>query len=245
MRGGAEAAVHAARLYLQDIDPSKAILKLDFKNAFNSIHRDKVLAAVLDHAQGLYPFIHSAYSSPLSLFWEDKTLLSAEGVQQGEHLGPLPFCLCIHHMGSQLQSELGFFFLDDGTLGGNVEDLRRDIEVVQRVGASVGLVLNTKKTEIISSSLETCNTILSYLPGAKIVNPSQSSLLGSSIGDVASITDLLQEKIIMLRRMGDRLKLLCTHDAILLLKHSFAIPKLIYNLRTALCCISFASAAGL
>ena len=112
MRGGAEAAVHAARLYLQDVDPSKAILKLDFKNAFNSI---------LDHAQGLYPFIHSAYSSPLSLFWEDKTLLSAEGVQQGEHLGPLPFCLCIHHMGSQLQSELGFFFLDDGTLGGNVE----------------------------------------------------------------------------------------------------------------------------
>ena len=81
VRGGAEAAIHAARLYLQDLDLDKAILKLDFKNAFNSIHRDKVLAAVLDHAQSLYPSLHSVYSSPSSLFWGDRTLEYAEGVQ--------------------------------------------------------------------------------------------------------------------------------------------------------------------
>ena len=34
---GAEAAVHAARLYLRESGPDKAIIKLDFKNAFNSI----------------------------------------------------------------------------------------------------------------------------------------------------------------------------------------------------------------
>ena len=37
VRRGAEAAVHAARLYLRDIEPRKAVLKLDFKNAFNTI----------------------------------------------------------------------------------------------------------------------------------------------------------------------------------------------------------------
>ena len=37
VKGGAEAAVHAARLYLRDLDPAKAIVKLDFKNAFNSL----------------------------------------------------------------------------------------------------------------------------------------------------------------------------------------------------------------
>ena len=40
VRGGAEAAVHATRLYLEDLAPDKAVLKLDFRNALNSIHRD-------------------------------------------------------------------------------------------------------------------------------------------------------------------------------------------------------------
>ena len=38
--------------------------------------------------------------------------------------------------------------------------------------------------------------------------------------------------------MGDRLQLLSAHDAILLLKHSFALPKLLYCLRTAPCFLS-------
>ena len=98
VRNGAEAAVHAARLYLHDTSPGTALLKLDFSNAFNFIRRDKVLEAVLEHAPELHPFVHSVYSSPSSLFWGDKTIQSAEGVQQGDPLGPLLFCLGIHRM---------------------------------------------------------------------------------------------------------------------------------------------------
>ena len=61
---------------------------------------------------------------PSSLFWNDKQ--SAEGVQQGDPLGPLLFCLCIHRMSTLLQSELSFF-LDDTTLGGSVVDLSHDL----------------------------------------------------------------------------------------------------------------------
>ena len=43
VRNGAEAAVHAARLYLQKADPSSVVVKLDFSNAFNSIRRDRML----------------------------------------------------------------------------------------------------------------------------------------------------------------------------------------------------------
>ena len=60
--GGSEAAVHAARIYLRDLGPGKAVLKLDFRNAFNTIHRDKMLSAVLEHAPCLHPFLHSAYT---------------------------------------------------------------------------------------------------------------------------------------------------------------------------------------
>ena len=37
VKGGAEAAIHAARLYVANLDSSAAVVKLDFKNAFNSI----------------------------------------------------------------------------------------------------------------------------------------------------------------------------------------------------------------
>ena len=105
VRGGAEAAVYAARLYMQDLQ-HRCVLKLDFRNAFNTLRRDKMLQAVQNFAPGLLPFVHASYSSPSSLFWSDKTIQSAEGVQQGDPLGPLLFCLTIHPLVSQLKSEL-------------------------------------------------------------------------------------------------------------------------------------------
>ena len=119
---GAEAAVHAASLYIKNLG-DKCVLKLDFKNAFNSVRRDKMLEAVQSFAPSLFPFVHSVYSSPSKLFWEDKIIESAEGVQQGDPLGPLLFCLTIHQLCSRMKSELSLFYLDDGTLGGKVEDV--------------------------------------------------------------------------------------------------------------------------
>ena len=49
---------------------------------------------------------------------------------------------------------------------------------------------------------------------------------------------MLQEKIGMLKTVGERLKYLPSHDAIILLRHSFSIPKLLYTLRTSPCFLS-------
>ena len=91
--GGAEAAIHAARLYLDKLLLGHAILKLDFTNAFNSVYRAL--------APDIYPFVYSVYSTPSDLAWEDRSLLSAEGVQQGDPLGPLLFSLTLHQHCSQ------------------------------------------------------------------------------------------------------------------------------------------------
>ena len=96
VKRGVEAAVHSARLYLKNLQPGHLLLKLDFRNAFNSIHRDKMLEVVRNLVPDLLALVHSTYSSPSSLFGGDKTLLSSEGVQQGDPLGPLLFCLSIH-----------------------------------------------------------------------------------------------------------------------------------------------------
>ena len=43
IRGGAEAVVHAARQFLNEFQSGQAIVKLYFKNAFNAVHRVKML----------------------------------------------------------------------------------------------------------------------------------------------------------------------------------------------------------
>ena len=115
--GGADAAVHASRIFLNSLPSDKALLKVDFSNAFNTIRRDKILEATEAHIPALLPFVHSVYSSPSTLLWEGELLLSSEGIQQGDPLGPMLFCIAIHSLVSNLESEFKVFFLDDGTLG--------------------------------------------------------------------------------------------------------------------------------
>ena len=56
--GGAEAAVHVARQFLLSMDTNQAIVKLDFKNIFNSIHRDRMLEVARYLSPTIYPFIY-------------------------------------------------------------------------------------------------------------------------------------------------------------------------------------------
>ena len=58
-------------------------------------------------------------------------------------------------------------------------------------------------------------------------------MLGSSIGDTASISDILSSKTQILHDMGERLHYFSSQDAFLLLKNSFSIPKVLHLLRSA------------
>ena len=71
VRGGAEAAVHAVRRILSKTAADHAVMKLDFQNAFNSIHGDKMLEATQDLASEIFPFVHTPYSSPSYLHLGD------------------------------------------------------------------------------------------------------------------------------------------------------------------------------
>jgi hypothetical protein len=61
---GAECAVHAARIFLDNLSQHEALLKVDFRNAFNSIRRDKMMLAVCPkpsaiHQICLFPLIQN------------------------------------------------------------------------------------------------------------------------------------------------------------------------------------------
>ena len=87
--------------------------------------------------------------------------MSREGSQQGDLLGPLLFCLTIHELILQLESDLCMLYLDDGTLGRNPKVVLWDLQLVEQGGVELGLSLNHKKLEVISCDCIARETLLS------------------------------------------------------------------------------------
>ena len=63
-------------------------------------------------------------------------------------------------------------YLDDVTLGGSLDWIVSDLELIKRA-ESLGL---SSKSEIISTSDSTLSLLLSHLPGAQPVSPSHASI---------------------------------------------------------------------
>jgi len=113
-KGGCEMAVHAARFYLSFMSSDKAIVKIDFSNAFNNMRRDSKLEAVGEHILQLLPFVISAYASPSVLQFGNFTIASQERLQQGDPLRPLLFSVTFCSaplLDSKVDSSTRAFFL--------------------------------------------------------------------------------------------------------------------------------------
>ena len=128
-----EAVAHAARAYVAGLQPGEGLLKLDFKNAFNLISRDCIFQTVHEELPELYPFVHMCYYTVSFLNFGEYLLLSDEGVQQGDPLGPLLFCASLLKLARSMTSEFNAWYLDDGSVGGHVSSLLVDLETVHRV----------------------------------------------------------------------------------------------------------------
>ena len=70
-------------------------------------------------------------------------------------------------------------------------------------------------------------------PGLQTVKLKEAKILGAPLGK--SVGDNIQRKVEKLRLMGDRLQLLQSQDALLLLRYSFAIAKVMHILRSSPC----------
>ena len=247
---GAEAVVHACQNFIGDAgSTNKVLLKIDFKNAFNTIRRDCVLQKVFESFPQIYFFVYQAYATPSNLFFGKEVLLSKEGVQQGDPLGPLLFSLAINDAISCCKSEFNMWYLDDGTLGGNVEVVLADFDKIMELENSLGLKVNPAKCEIVSLDCENEETTLEkFCKVADLIIPIKKeklTLLGApvlpSVVDEAvqsKLTSLWRmldclAKLTSLWRMLDCLEQLDAHEALFLLRNCFAIPMLTYVLRAA------------
>jgi hypothetical protein len=230
---GGEATVHAARCYVEHLSIGKAILKLDFSNAFNSISRNVLLSYVKEEFPEIFAFVNSCYGSESNLYFADQIITSAEGVQQGDPLGPLLFCLTISPLVLKLQSEFNVWYMDDGTLGDEIDILLSDFRTIINEGPNYGLHLNEIKCELITNDDSIVEKFRKLAPKVIHVKPSDAQILGAPIGTNIGVS--LENKLHSLQQLFKRLMLLESHDAFFLLKNCFSIPKLSYILRCAPC----------
>jgi len=230
-----EAAAHAARAYVSSMRPGQGLLKLDFKNAFNTVRRDNMFQAVHDEMPELYPFVHMCYASASLLNFGEHLLSSDEGAQQGDPLGPLLFCSSSLKLIRMMTSEFNAWYLDDGSLGGDVTSLLSDLETVRRVGPSVGLLLNEDKCEIVTSDNGVVSSLRTVLPNIRHVPCGEAVLLGAPIGDQSAVDTVLNSKLTAFQLLASRLMKLNAQDALFLLRNCFTLPKLLYTLRCTPC----------
>ena len=104
--------------------------------------RDR-LQLIAVRAPELFPYCHSAYANPSVLFYGQYSVMSQEGPQQGDPLGPLLFCNTIQPLLTSLGSVLRLGYMDDVTLGGSQDAVAKDVQTVMEVGHEVGLDLRT------------------------------------------------------------------------------------------------------
>ena len=95
--GATELIGRAADFLLGSPSSGKLLLQVDLRNAFNSVNRAQLLQRVRETAPGFSQWAEFIYGQPAPLILtKGQQLLSQEGVQQGDPLGPLLFALSIH-----------------------------------------------------------------------------------------------------------------------------------------------------
>ena len=232
---GTEAAVRATRQYTDNMEPGHVLVKLDFKNAFNTLRRDSILESVSTYCPELLPFASSSMESASVLQFGEFNLSSAEGAQQGDPLGPLYFCLAIKDVLDSLRSEFVVGYLDDVTIGGRADTVVEDFAMIESVCKSKGLFLNRLKCEVVGLSNETRTLFHSNNIELPETNRPDLVLLGSPLFHGNVLDSALCDKSNVLRLLAGRLSLMPAHDALYLLRNVLATPRLMYLLRTAPC----------
>ncbi|XP_063617938.1 uncharacterized protein LOC134790882 [Cydia splendana] len=236
IKGGCEAAVHALRTYLSN-SPCDVLVKIDVRNAFNSVNRDTLLTEIKNNIPEIYNYLLHCYDDPTNLIYRENVLSSEVGCQQGDPLGPAIFSLAINPIIQKLKSKFNVWYLDDGTLGGDLESVLSDLSTIKSKFETIGLELNYSKCELFIN-----NTSLNFsdikpkfdllTPNIKITDKDSLCLLGSPIFE-ESYSKFACDTTSKFQTYESRLLEISPHFALCIIKFCLFVPKLMYVLR---CC---------
>ena len=184
-----------------------------------------MLSSVHDRIPELYPYYYSAYSQASCLFFGQYIILSGQGPQQGDPIGPLLFSNTLHPTLSSLKASLNLGYLDDITLGDTQTVVAADVKEVTEKGLS----LNVDKCELITHKDTQMDDDI--LRSFNRVELEEATLLGAPLLSGSVLDSTRDDRCADLARACDRLSSPSAQDALILLRSSFSAPRVMHLLR--------------
>jgi len=236
---------HSLRDCLNEHKGSKlALLKIDFRNAFNEVKRSHFVKAASEMFPAMSSWTEWCYGEASMLLYDHEHIIeSRAGVQQGDPLGSLYFCCGIMAMVNDIQAMNPVYnkwYMDDGGIIGDVDLLKKVWDLLQTRGPALGLHLNPAKCEwswLDPDCSEPCPIRLdgvSEEDQVKLIPHSQIQMLGVPLGNDGFVSDFVEKKL--LGRLLDTVNRLVefedTQAAAYLLRVSFSIVRAVHFMRT-------------
>jgi hypothetical protein len=250
---GVDAAVHSCRKWaeLHKHNREKALLKIDFSNAFNTVDRDTVLSQVRSKFPAIARWATWCYAKPAKLVFGNQTVTSAAGVQQGDPLGPLLFSLAIHAVVRDLRQlsstnggtlDMSTFYLDDGILAGDIEVVAEALRLLESRCPALGLSLNHGKCELILPGESTSAKLDELFPKdllwdtetgeSRVLLHGCFEILGASVGNKEFCEGYTRGKVEKATQLLHQIS--CIEDpqvALRLLRNCAGVCKITHNMR--------------
>ena len=185
------------------------------RNAFNVVSRQAFLSECSLHFPELYPWVLWCYGQHPILWHPMGTLTSECGVQQGDPLGPLLFCLVLNILVKDICSDpncahLSFhsWYLDDGVVAGPSLAVQKVLALIEEKGPPLGLLVNFSKCEVFSP------TDVNLFRGELIRSSSPNIvILGVPIGDLEFCSNYISNKCASAKLLLHKLEEVGAQDA--------------------------------
>ncbi|XP_026419982.1 uncharacterized protein LOC113315959 [Papaver somniferum] len=237
---GGESIFHAVNrlLEVKGDSTSMSMLLVDFSNAFNLVSRSAMIREVKRHCPSISRWVEFFYESPARLYYMDKTLFSAQGVQHGDPLGLMLFALTlqplIHMITERCTLDLQDWYLDDGTIVGDTLMVAKDLDIIRQEGVHLGLHLNVSKSEHFWPSVDSRGLDDGVFPPDIHRPPDGVKLLGGPVSrDPQFCRNMVAKRVQKtISLIDDVQKLKDPQGELLFLRNCYGVSRLYFAMRT-------------
>ena len=194
LKSGCEAAVHAMKKIMDD-DNTQAALLVDAQNAFNLLNRQLALINIHRICPSIAPILTNIYRGDSNLYVQGETVISREGVMQGDPLAMAMFAVGIVPLIREMEGTHQVWFADDAASVGSLNEVHQWWTKLEEIGPRYGYHPNPNKTWLIVKDEISENAQALFRSSGINITSDGRKHLGSAIGKSEFIKDLVRGKV--------------------------------------------------